>query len=67
MDRYGHFGFLLVHGNVLGITARNNMTDAWAIVGEQNKINEVKQYLQSLTWDGVKRVDTLLSGLPGSR
>ncbi len=61
VDRYGHFRILLVYGDILCITARNNMTDALAIVGEQNKINEVKQYLQSLTWDGVKRVDTLLS------
>lgn len=54
-------GFYWYMETYYGITARNNMTDALAIVGEQNKINEVKQYLQSLTWDGVKRVDTLLS------
>ena len=29
------------------------------IVGSQNKINDVKRYLKSLRWDGVKRVDTL--------
>lgn len=34
---------------------------ALAIVGQQNKANAVKQYLQGLKWDGVKRVDTLLS------
>ncbi len=54
-------GFYWYMETYYGITARNNMTDALAIVGEQNKINEVKQYLQGLTWDGVKRVDTLLS------
>ena len=53
-------GFYWYMETYYGITARNNMTDALAIVGEQNKINEVKQYLQGLTWDGVKRVDTLL-------
>lgn len=37
------------------------MSDALAIVGEQNKINEVRDYLKGLAWDGVKRVDTLLS------
>lgn len=54
-------GFYWYMETYYGITARNNMTDALAIVGEQGKINEVKQYLQGLTWDGVKRVDTLLS------
>lgn len=54
-------GFYWYMETYYGITARNNMTDALAIVGEQNKINEVKQYLQNLAWDGVKRVDTLLS------
>lgn len=54
-------GFYWYMETYYGITARNNMTDALAIVGEQNKINEVKQYLQSLAWDGVKRADTLLS------
>ena len=47
--------------NYYGITSRDKLDDALAIVGSQNMINDVKQYLQGLTWDGVKRVDTLLS------
>lgn len=44
-----------------GITARDKLDDALAIVGGQNMINDVKRYLKSLKWDGVKRVDALLS------
>lgn len=40
---------------------RDKLDMALAIVGKQNKINAVKQYLQGLKWDGVKRLDTLLS------
>ena len=36
------------------------------IVSAQNRINDVKQYLQGLTWDGVKRLDTLLSEYLGA-
>lgn len=54
-------GFYWYMETYYGITARNSMTDALAIVGEQNKINEVRDYLKGLAWDGVKRVDTLLS------
>jgi len=44
-----------------GITGREKLDNALMLVSAQNKINDVKQYLQGLTWDGVKRVDTLLS------
>lgn len=54
-------GFYWYMETYYGITARNSMSDALAIVGEQNKINDVKAYLQGLKWDGVKRIDTLLS------
>lgn len=47
--------------NYYGITARDKLDDALAIVGGQNRINEVRRYLEGLTWDGVKRLDTLLS------
>lgn len=47
--------------NYYGITARDKLADALTIVGGQNRINEVRRYLESLTWDGVKRLDTLLS------
>ena len=44
-----------------GITGREKLDMGLLIVGSQNKINDVKRYLKSLRWDGVKRVDTLLS------
>ena len=44
-----------------GITGRDKMDNALLIVSEQNKINDVKVYLKGLRWDGVKRLDTLLS------
>ncbi|MEG2869955.1 MAG: virulence-associated E family protein, partial [Clostridium sp.] len=36
------------------------------IVSSQNEINDVKRYLNGLNWDGVKRVDTLLSDYLGA-
>lgn len=59
-------GFYWYMETYYGITARNSMSDALAIVGEQNKINDVKAYLQGLKWDGIKRIDTLLSVYLGS-
>ncbi len=54
-------GFYWYMETYYGITARNNMYDALAIVGEQNKINDVRDYLRGLKWDGIKRLDTVLS------
>ncbi len=48
------------------ITGRNNLDDALLIVSSQNQVNGVKQYLQGLSWDGVRRVDTLLSDYLGA-
>ena len=42
------------------ITGREKLDNALLIVSSQNRINDVKDYLQSLKWDGKKRVDTLL-------
>lgn len=47
--------------NYYKLAVQDRQDKALVIVGRQNLINDVKQYLQSLTWDGVKRVDTLLS------
>lgn len=54
-------GFFWYMETYYGITTRDKLDDALAIVGGQNKINDVKRYLKSLKWDGIKRVDTLLS------
>lgn len=43
------------------LTGKDKLDNALLITSSQNRINEVKKYLKSLEWDGVKRVDTLLS------
>lgn len=43
-----------------GITGKEKVLDAVALVGHKHAYNEVQEYLTSLTWDGVQRLDTLL-------
>lgn len=43
------------------LTGRDKLDSALLIVSSQNRINDVKEYLKGLKWDGVKRLDTLLS------
>lgn len=57
-DDAGYYRYL---ETFYGITGREKLDNALLIVGSQNVINDVKQYLQGLRWDGVKRLDTLLS------
>ena len=59
-------GSLWYMENYYNIPDRSRLSDALAIVGGQNRVNDVKRYLESLSWDGVKRVDTLLSDYLGS-
>ena len=54
-------GFYRYMETFYGITGRDKMDNALLIVSAQNMINDVKRYLKGLKWDGVKRVDTLLS------
>lgn len=49
-----------------GLTGREKLDHALMIVSAQNKINDVKRYLQGLKWDGTRRVDTLLSEYLGA-
>lgn len=53
-------GFFWYMENFYHIAQQDKLDRALTIVGEQNKINEVRDYLKGLEWDGVKRVDTLL-------
>ena len=53
-------GFFWYMETYYGITTRDRLDAALAIVGGQNMINDVKRYLKGLKWDGVRRVDTLL-------
>lgn len=48
------------------IAQQDKLDRALSIVGEQNKINDVRDYLTGLKWDGQKRVDTLLSAYLGA-
>jgi putative DNA primase/helicase len=49
-----------------GITGREKLDNALLLVSSQNRINDVRDYLQGLQWDGVKRVDTLLPDYLGA-
>lgn len=49
-----------------GLTGRDKLDNALLIVSSQNRINDVKHYLQGLRWDGVKRLDTLLHDYLGA-
>ena len=57
-DDAGLFWYL---ENYYHLAQQERQDKALAIVGRQNLINDVKRYLQSLSWDGKRRVDTLLS------
>ena len=52
--------------NYYHIAQQDRQDKALAIVGRQNLINDVKRYLQGLSWDGVKRLDTLLHDYLGA-
>ena len=43
------------------ITGKEKVADALSLAARDQKINKVKDYLDSITWDGEKRLDTLLS------
>lgn len=45
---------------VYGINSPTKVNDALAIVMERNKFHPVRDYLGSLWWDGIPRIDTLL-------
>lgn len=49
-----------------GITGREKLDNALLIVSSQHKINDVKHYLQGLTWDGTPRLETLLPDYLGA-
>lgn len=46
--------------NIYGIVNRGKVDDALAQEIERNSYDPVKDYLESLSWDGVERLDTLL-------
>lgn len=46
--------------NRYGITGKDKIWDSCNSVCHENKYHPVKEYLESLEWDGIKRLDTLL-------
>lgn len=48
------------------LTGASKISDAVTIVYQKNKIHPVREYLESLTWDGVKRVEMLLTDYLGA-
>jgi len=42
------------------LAGKDKLDNALLIASDQNRINEVKEYLKGLRWDGIKRIDTLL-------
>ena len=62
-DDAGLFWYL---ENQYHIAQQDRQDKALAIVGKANQINEVRDYLQGLSWDGVRRVDTLLADYLGA-
>lgn len=49
-----------------GITGRDKIDNALLIVSNKHRINEVKDYLTSLRWDGKQRINTLLPDYLGA-
>ena len=52
-------GILWYMETYYGIPSKDKLIAALAIVGGQHKVNEVRDYLFGLSWDGTRRVDTL--------
>ena len=43
-----------------GLTGKDRIFDAVNVVAQQNRFHPVRDYLNSFTWDGTNRLDTLL-------
>lgn len=56
-DDAGYYNYMELF---YGITGKEKLDNALLIVGSQNRINDVKEYLKGLKWDSVKRLDLLL-------
>ena len=63
VDDAGYYRYVEVF---YGLTVREKLDHALMIVSAQNRINDVKHYLEDLQWDGIRRLDTLLSDYLGA-
>lgn len=59
-------GFYRYMETFYNITGREKLDNALLIVSSANRVNDVRDYLQGLSWDGKRRVDTLLSDYLGA-
>lgn len=50
-----------------GITGNQRIFDATALCAHRHVINDVKDYLTGLAWDGIQRLDTLLVDYLGAK
>jgi predicted P-loop ATPase len=48
------------------ITGKDKLFDATSLCAFRRRINDVKDYLNTLSWDGVRRLDTLLTAYLGA-
>ncbi len=62
-DDAGYYNYMELF---YGITGREKLDNALLLVGSQNRLNDVKEYLKGLKWDGIKRLDTLLPDYLGA-
>lgn len=51
---------------VYQIKGKANIEDAWRLVANENRYHPVRDYLESLVWDGVPRVETLFIKFMGA-
>lgn len=51
---------------VYQIKGKANIEDAWGLVANENRYHPVRDYLESLVWDGVPRVETLFIEFMGA-
>lgn len=62
-DSANIYHYLEVAYKIVGNTKIDTALTAWTY---KRKINEVEEYLKSLKWDGIKRIDTLLHDYMGA-
>lgn len=65
-DDVDNAGFYRYMEAFYGITGREKLDNGLLIASSQNTINGVREYLKGLKWDGVRRLDTLLSDYLGA-
>lgn len=51
---------------VYGIKGKASIQDAWVLVCRENKYHPVRDYLNGLEWDGIKRLDDLFCDYLGA-